>query len=90
MTFKDRAEGAVLSSSTVRTWVSPTAIPSGHLQSQGHRVYCPILLNYGDFCVGIAPAYGWQSIFLAAGKKIGSMLTILIPSPIIGIPREGD
>ena len=29
-----------------------------HLQSDGQRVRCPILLNYGGFLVGIAAAYG--------------------------------
>jgi hypothetical protein len=42
------------------------------------------------FLRGIAAAYGQQSIFLVAGKEIGPLLTILIPSLIIGIPREGE
>jgi len=42
------------------------------------------------FLSGIAAAYGWQYGFLMTGNEIGPMLTILIPSLIIGIPREGE
>jgi hypothetical protein len=38
---------------------------------------CPILLNYGDFPVGIAAAYG--SDLTAKQLKLLSLLTFLVP-----------